>query len=504
MCLDGTRVKLLEEIEAWVEDPHDRCIFWLNGMAGTGKSTIARTIARKFDAKGCLGASFFFSRDSDDLNNADKFFTTLAFQLARVSSDLKGYICDAITKYQDIHQLMLHDQWKRLIFQPLLMLKNSSLRSSILTFVIDALDECDGDDIRKILRIVTEAEDLKTVQLRVFITSRPEILVRSGFDEIIHRDLELQNVSRSIIEQDIALFLRNELRKIRKDWPSEQNINILAQRADCLFIYAATVCRFIAQSRSPERRLSRLLSDDTADRSPIRALDKIYTKVLERSTLRDPDEDDSDYDEDDEYLTGLFKHIVGSIIVLFDPLSVTALTNLLPVSSNQMKETLEPLYSLLNVSQNESSPIRLLHLSFRDFLLNNERCLNKRFWVDEKKAHSDLAENCLRAMSNTLKRDICSLHRPGILAREIGDSVDQCLPTHVQYACHYWVRHLEKSDMDVCDYGSVHNFLRKHFLHWLEALSLMGKMSEGVLMITALQSVLTVSDFVPLRYDLRH
>jgi hypothetical protein len=63
----------------------------MNGMACTGKSTIARTIARKIDEKGCLGASFFFSRDSVDLNNADTIFTTLAFQLTRVSPNLKGY-----------------------------------------------------------------------------------------------------------------------------------------------------------------------------------------------------------------------------------------------------------------------------------------------------------------------------------------------------------------------------------------------------------------------------
>jgi hypothetical protein len=61
---------------------------------------------------------------------------------------------------------------------------------------------------------------------------------------------------------------------------------------------------------------------------------------------------------------------------------------------------------------------------------------------------------------------------------------------------------MSKDGVFIGGFGEI--FLQQHFLHWLEALSLMGKMSEGVLMITALQSVLTVSDFVPSRYDLRH
>jgi hypothetical protein len=80
-------------------------------------------------------------------------------------------------------------------------------------------------------------------------------------------------------------------------------------------------------------------------------------------------------------------------------------------------------------------------------------------------------------------------------------TVRRFLPVEVQYACRYWVEHLEhlrppqRGDVGLCDDGEVHRFLQKHLLHWLEALSLMGKMPEGVLMIKALQSMLTVSGF---------
>src|SRR6266576_4645838 len=61
-CLPNTRVDILREIYNWAEGQDGRCIFWLNGLAGTGKSTIARTVARRYFDQKCLGASFFFSR----------------------------------------------------------------------------------------------------------------------------------------------------------------------------------------------------------------------------------------------------------------------------------------------------------------------------------------------------------------------------------------------------------------------------------------------------------
>jgi hypothetical protein len=124
--------------------------------------------------------------------------------------------------------------------------------------------------------------------------------------------------------------------------------------------------------------------------------------------------------------------------------------------------------------------------------------------VDEKKTHKVLTESCLRLMSSRLERDICGLKMPGALVSEIESSrVERCLPAHVQYACRYWVDHLARSDIDLCNDDQVYKFIQEHFLHWLEALSIMGKMSDGVFMITTLQSMLIVSDLVLSRYDLR-
>jgi cytidylate kinase len=94
---------------AWVDEGDEKRIFWLNGMAGTGKSTIARTIARKYHDENYLGASFFFSRGGGDVSHAGKFFTSIAVQLASKSSSLKRSICEAIIEHSDIASKALQD-----------------------------------------------------------------------------------------------------------------------------------------------------------------------------------------------------------------------------------------------------------------------------------------------------------------------------------------------------------------------------------------------------------
>src|SRR5947207_3030871 len=117
-----------------------------------------------------------------------------------------------------------------------------------------------------------------------------------------------------------------------------------------------------------------------------------------------------------------------------------------------------------------------------------------KLWVDEKQIHLDLTKNCLRLLSNKLQRDICGLHNPGALMANVGsDRVGQFLSPEVQYACLFWVQHLQKSGAQLHDDDQVHQFLREHLLHWLEVFSLIRKMSEGILAIRLLESIIPVS-----------
>ena len=146
-------------------------------MAGTGNSTIARTIARTYSQQGRLAASFFFSRGGGDTSNASKFVTTIAMQLAEHIAHARLYICDAITEYRTIVSQSLADQWLHLVIQPLLKLQGEDTYP-IFILIVDALDKCENEnDIRIILQLLAEVHLLKEVQLRVLVTSRPEALI---------------------------------------------------------------------------------------------------------------------------------------------------------------------------------------------------------------------------------------------------------------------------------------------------------------------------------------
>ncbi|RMZ86971.1 hypothetical protein DV736_g5797, partial [Chaetothyriales sp. CBS 134916] len=105
-CLDGTRVDLLRQIDQWADDPEGKSIFWLQGMAGTGKSTISRTVARKFDDGDRLGASFFFKRGEGDRDRASRFFPTLVRQLVLQIPALSYPVAEAIKANPDISSKM--------------------------------------------------------------------------------------------------------------------------------------------------------------------------------------------------------------------------------------------------------------------------------------------------------------------------------------------------------------------------------------------------------------
>jgi len=500
-CLPDTRVDLLQQIIAWSDDCSGASIFWLNGIAGTGKSTIARTVARKWYKQNRLGASFFFSKGRGDLGHATKLFTTIAAHLTIALPAVVPYICKAMRENPDILQRGLADQWKYLIVQPLANLQEVSSYPHGYILVIDAVDECEGDaDTRLMIRLLAEAKTLKAVPLRVFLTSRPETPIRLGFSHDIpeetHRDYVLHNISLSIIEHDISVFLRHKMQIIRREtslsegWPGDDTIELLCQKSHGLFIYAATACRFICDPLwNPAESLSLILKDAYVGQSATHELDQIYTRILEHSIIY------GDLQKrNQEKLSSEFRLIAGSIIILFDALSVSMLARLLELPVETINVRLRFLHSVLGVPISLECPVRLLHPSFRDYLLDQQQCQQSRLSIDEKVAHDNLFVRCIKLMSKHLARDICKLRLPGALNSDVEDYVVMnCLPLDVQYACCYWVNHLQRSKIELCDNDRVHTFLRKHFLHWLEALSLIGKISDSILMLKTLESILIVS-----------
>ncbi|KAE8389594.1 NACHT and WD40 domain protein [Aspergillus alliaceus] len=476
-CLQNTRTELLQQISKWAGS-NGKFIFWLNGMAGTGKSTIARTVAESFQNQGLLGASFFFKRGEADRGNAKYLISTVTRQLVTRYHRLATEVLNAIKNDPNIASKSLSEQCEKLLHQPLVKLHLD--QPTTIVIVVDALDECDKeDDIQVILQLLFKLQEIKSVCLRVFLTSRPELPIRLGLEQDKnHQDLVLHELPASMVERDIRVFLEHKLSKIQHerslspDWPGNDNVERLVQMAVPLFIFAATACRFIKEGTHPKKRLQKLLEFQVT--ATATQLDKIYLPVLNQLISDDKD--------DLKELIEEFQDIVGVIVLLTTPLSVRSLSQLLQISADDISELLDPLHSVLSVPSDREAPVRILHLSFRDYLLITK----SPFYIHEQKTHGKIASHCLQVMEARLKHNICGLASYGMQRKDIDPQViNQHLTADLQYSCRYWVYHLKQSQGHISE-SEILSFLKKHFLHWLEALALVGSISDTVEIIDTL------------------
>jgi len=507
-CLKGTRTQLLHQIGEWTQDPAGKCIFWLCGMAGTGKSTISRTFSNTLDKQGRLGASFFFKRGERQRSNASLFFPTIARQLADVIPGLKASIAQALDADSQLCERNLQEQFEKLVSQPLLDVAHGHI-SSTLVIIIDALDECERSaDISTVLMLLARLESIVTTRLRVFVTSRPELPIQLGFRTMsgdLHRDVRLEEVQVTTIQHDIDTYFRHRLKEIKQEdmsvhlydplpaeWPGEHNIEALVDLAVPLFIAAFTICRYIYE-KDPQNRLQTILqqSGQTGQVS-LTGLDKIYLPILDQIICESDAQSRNQAVED-------FRELVGPIILLADPLSIPALSTLLAIPVREVVGRLKHLHSVLSIPADPADrdvPVRLLHLSFRDVLVDTRIKDKHRFWIDEVRVHTRLAADCLRRLSapGMLKQDVCDVNQPGTQRLHVSKvRVARSISPDVAYACCYWVWHLMRGEKGLHDRGHVHLFLLEHFLHWLEVLSWLGRLSEAIKCVSDLRQVVHVS-----------
>ncbi|CAE6466848.1 unnamed protein product, partial [Rhizoctonia solani] len=153
-CTPGTRIDALANLLTWANNSSLDAVYWLNGMAGTGKTTIAYSVCKELAGKGQLAASFFCSRLRDECRDVNLVIPSIAYQLAQYSPGFQSALSEAIEENQDAHHKVLHEQFEELIKKPLLSVHAANpIAHGVMVVVIDALDECDDkDSTRNILR----------------------------------------------------------------------------------------------------------------------------------------------------------------------------------------------------------------------------------------------------------------------------------------------------------------------------------------------------------------
>ncbi|KAK6524243.1 hypothetical protein TWF694_005899 [Orbilia ellipsospora] len=501
-CLPETRVELLDVIKEWIvtaepnlKSPKDRSkpIFWLCGMAGTGKSTVARTVARLLRDNAQLGASFFFKRGKAHRGDASRLISTIAMDLRRHIPQLGPKISDAVERDPSIHLKALSEQFDKLIFKPLSQIDSTAVPSPTV-IVIDALDECDGEGVaRNIIMLLERLQDVD-LDLRIFVTSRPETPIKLGFKELADstQNVALHDIQLDTIKHDISVFIRHKMVEIRNDrgfsetWPGDGTIETLTEIMVPLFISAATACRFIADPKfSAKRRLDAILKLKNV--SFASKLAKTYLPIFEH-LLEDTDEMEK------EELAAEFQKIIGTLVLLESPLCLKSLSRFIDHPEDEIQRILDLLQSVINAPEDPNFPIQTFHLSFRDFLLDSS---NKKqwFWLDKDLIHKQIVKYCIRRLSKSLKENICNLRYPGAMCSDLSDEVELNITPEVQYACQYWIPHLERCVNSISeeDKRQIYSFLKEHLLHWLEVMNLLGVGFQTIHLIVQLELVVQTS-----------
>ncbi|KAF9002324.1 hypothetical protein BDQ17DRAFT_1425981 [Cyathus striatus] len=432
-CHPDTRTQLLGDINEWIKiTDKETGIMFLHGPAGSGKSCIARSVCHDASSEGLLGGSFFFRRGTSDRNNADKLFTTIAYQLAMANKDLGQYILAEVGRNPQIVHMSLKEQFRRLIFEPCCSIPKDRLL--IKAIVIDGLDECDDASMQvSILKLLAKAVRYEGFPLGIFITSRPELHIREVFDtkEIIFATqvISLDRIPgvaqdiRTVLESGFTRILndprfRTCLKSVPRPWPPPDVINKIVQRSSGQFIYSATVLKFVSSpDHNPASQLEIVLGIRESHDStfPLSDLDLLYRKIISRvphpkraikvlgyiiamKQLGRKNSSDS-------------KHISESILNFSLDITKAVLHNqnrlllvidqLLDFPHGESYLALNQLHSLISLNIGSNSTRRHLnitfyHKSFQDFLTTKKR--SGIFYVSARTIHADIAQSCLKFM----------------------------------------------------------------------------------------------------------
>jgi len=386
ICYRGTREDVIAEIKRWVKKGDPIC--WLNGPAGSGKSAISQTIAEWYAGKNRLAGNFFFLRGAGDRSVIARLIPTLAHQLSISVPATKPLILQVLKSEPGIARQSLRGQFNQLIVGPILAAKTSIFapltRTKPMVIVIDALDECDDRDLMaQFIEVIIDAfQENRRLPFRIFVTSRVEEHVRrkletSAARSMIH-SLALHTFNARI---DILTYFQSRfsviyeenrpvMRNISLPWPSMSDLDILVEKSNGLFIFAVTLIDFIEKgSGFPQEKLRKALMAD-AD------LDTLYAQILSAAP-RDHN----------------FERVIGTVMLLTSPLSITSLGCLLQLRSEEIVHALLGIQSILMIPGDDDQSIQLFHTSLRDFLVSRPRSWD--FFIDPPTRHLCIATDCL-------------------------------------------------------------------------------------------------------------
>ncbi|KIM89872.1 hypothetical protein PILCRDRAFT_812653 [Piloderma croceum F 1598] len=391
-CLPDTRLDVTKVIIDWIADESSdrKHVLWLYGLAGSGKSTLSTTIARMMRDLQRLGGFFFFDRDIPE-RGAAKLVTMLSYQLANFDGRIGVEISRIVDSIPNIAEMPLEFQFATLL--SVNALRSVEWTRGSIIIVVDAIDESGSEADRKILmEALSKGLSGLPLFVRIMVVSRQEPDIQRALGSHSHVRPYLLEFDSAETMGDILQFVRHRLEEIRvkggflgTDWPGDDKINALADRASGLFIWASTACLYI-ESYDPDQRLCELIDQWSESNSsgPFAQLDSLYKTGLQSGGLWDDPSFSSDCCS-----------ILGAILCARIPLSYSVMDALLVLPQHRpSRKSISRLTCVLRISETEG--IRILHPSFHDYL--SKRCSGEQWTIDLEFHNKELALRCINLL----------------------------------------------------------------------------------------------------------
>lgn len=455
----------------WGESEAQPCqLLWVNGDAGTGKTMLLIGVIRELSARSALltpTLSYFFcqSTGTKTLNTATATLRSLMWMLLIQQPDLIRHLK---SDYKSSGAAVFTDA--NALFALSRMFRSIAKDARPVYFIVDALDECEHG-LEQLIKVISTSLAISH-NVRWLVSSRREIdVVTKLGNPAIASILDLNTES---LGGPVNAYVEHKVSALAgRHGYEDVDLAIIAEevrsRAENIFLWVWLVFKEL-DSESGWHALDIIQSMPPG--LP-RLYDHMMTKI-ERGA------------RDLQYC----KDMLVAASLAYDPLSLSELVILTSLPPRVDVQTIvKKCGSFLILTKSEK--VKMIHKSAKDYLSKDPKLYPRGI----ARAQADITRRSIDAMSK-LKRDIYNLQDYGIKIEDITQPRETPLAP-IRYFCVFWVNHLceairenHEQHEEICSFAL--KFLTLHFLHWLESLSLLGKLSEGILCIRELLSLIQV------------
>lgn len=466
----------------WAQSNLPQCrLLWIKGPAGTGKTMLLMGIIRGLSNQSATFAqklSYFFCESTNpDRNHATVIMKTLMWMLIIQQPHLikhlqLDYEVTGKTLFTDINASIAVPR----VFTKMLE------HAEPVYFIIDALDECE-QGLEKLIKLISTSLTHKNV--RWLVSSRPDVNLLTELQKLneTRRDIikTLDELNIQSQETRVEKYIEYKLSNLKKsnyvgETYTDETLAMVAskvhERAQNNFLWMHLIFKELEETDG------KFAKQRIQDYPP--GLSELYDyKITRIEKVRM------------KYQQYCWDFLMVISLARRLPLSLSELAPLVPLSPGTVPRLIiKECGSFLTI---EEELVNVTHKSAKDYLENERLRLCGKAIIQ---GHADIVRCSIDAMS-TLTKNIYHLEHQGIESKDITPpELDPLAP--IQYFCVFWLDHLRdeikespENGNKLCNLGF--GFLKKHFLHWLESLSLLHRFSDGITSIRKLLNVIQVS-----------